>query len=267
MKTYPKIFNLLSFFLCGLFILSAAAADAGSEPLEDGVYTALFKTDSSMFRVCDAKDGRGILTVEDGEMTIHVSLTSKNHLHLFAGLAADAKKEGAKLLDPTMDKVVYSDGYEDEVHGFDIPVPYLDEEFDVALIGKKGKWYDHKVSVSDPIPVENGITTGLADGDWFCEVTLQGGSGRASVESPVLITAVNGELTAAVIWSSKYYEYMLVNDVQYDPVQSEGNSTFEIPVELDTEMPVSALTVAMSQPHLIDYTLFFNGASCKEAGN
>ena len=32
---------------------------------------------------------------------------------------------------------------------------------------------------------------------------------------------------------------------------SEGNSTFEIPVTLDNEIPVSALTVAMSEPHLI----------------
>ena len=61
---------------------------------------------------------------------------------------SDAKKDGAVLLEPTKDKVTYSDGTTEEVNGFDIPVPALDEEFDVALIGKKGKWYDHKVTVS-----------------------------------------------------------------------------------------------------------------------
>lgn len=54
----------------------------------------------------------------------------------------------------TTDTVTYSDGISEEVYGFDIPVPVLDEEFDLALVGTKGKWYDHKVSVSNPQPQE-----------------------------------------------------------------------------------------------------------------
>ena len=46
--------------------------------------------------------------------------------------------------------MTYSDGLTETVNGFDVPVPYLDEEFDLALIGTKGKWYDHKVVVSSP---------------------------------------------------------------------------------------------------------------------
>ena len=42
--------------------------------LPDGIYMAEFDTDSSMFRVNEAHDGKGTLTVEDGKMTIHVSL-------------------------------------------------------------------------------------------------------------------------------------------------------------------------------------------------
>ena len=122
--------------------------------LEDGIYIAEFKTDSSMFRVNDANDGKGILTVKDGEMTIHISLVSKSILNLFPGLAEDAQKEDAVLLEPTTDTVTYSDGLSEDVYGFDVPVPAIDEEFDLALIGKKGKWYDHKVSVSDPQPYE-----------------------------------------------------------------------------------------------------------------
>ncbi len=119
-------------------------------PLADGEYKALFNTDSGMFHVNEACGGLGDLTVKDGKMTIHVSLAGKGILNLFCGLAEDAKKDGAVILEPTVDKVTYDDGYTDEVYGFDIPVPYLDEEFDVALIGSKGKWYDHKVSVSIP---------------------------------------------------------------------------------------------------------------------
>ena len=122
--------------------------------LEDGTYTAEFKTDSGMFHVNEANEGKGTLTVEDGKMTIHISLVSKNIVNLFPGTAKEAQKKGAKLLEPTTDKVTYSDGTTEEVYGFDVPVPALDEEFDLALIGTKGKWYDHKVSVSNPVKAE-----------------------------------------------------------------------------------------------------------------
>ena len=130
-------------------------ADAeSSDVLEDGEYTAEFTTDSGMFHVSEACDGKGTLTVKDGEMTIHVSLASKNIVNLFPGLAEDAQKEGAELLQPVVDTVTYSDGTTEEVNGFDVPVPALDEEFDLALLGTKGKWYDHKVSVSNPVKAE-----------------------------------------------------------------------------------------------------------------
>ena len=122
--------------------------------LEDGTYTAEFKTDSGMFHVNEANDGKGTLTVKDGKMTIHVSLHSKHIVNLFVGKAKNAKKDGAELLEPTTDTVTYSNGDTEEVYGFDIPVPELDKEFDVALIGTKGVWYDHKVSVTDPVKVE-----------------------------------------------------------------------------------------------------------------
>ncbi len=122
--------------------------------LEDGTYTAEFNTDSSMFHVNEAMDGKGTLTVKDGEMTIHISLVSKNIVNLFEGTAEDAQKDGAELLQPTTDTVTYSDGTSEEVYGFDVPVPALDEEFDLALVGTKGTWYDHKVSVSNPVKAE-----------------------------------------------------------------------------------------------------------------
>ena len=107
-----------------------------------------------MFHVNEANKGLGVLTVQDGQMTIHISLASKSIVNLFPGLAEDARKEGAALLEPTEETVNYSDGTTGTAYAFDIPVPAIGEEFDVALIGKKGKWYDHKVVVSDPVPVE-----------------------------------------------------------------------------------------------------------------
>lgn len=251
----------------------AESENPGNIDLEDGVYTADFKTDSSMFKVNESKNGKGVLTVKDGKAILHISLTSKNIVNLYPGTADEAKDHESDWLQPTVDTVTYSDGLSEEVNGFDVPVPAIGEEFDLALIGKKGTWYDHKVSVENPVPEEaedagaESVTSGdteVADGTYTCEVTLQGGSGRASVESPAKIVVKNGEVTADIIWSSPNYEYMLVNEVQYDPVQTEGNSEFQIPVTLDEDVAVSALTVAMSQPHLIDYTLHFDSSTLKE---
>ena len=60
----------------------------------------------------------------------------------------DFNSYNAKTLEPTTDEVTYSDGTKEEVFGFDIPVEELDQEFDLALLGAKGKWYDHKVKVT-----------------------------------------------------------------------------------------------------------------------
>lgn len=233
--------------------------------LPDGKYAAEFKTDNSMFRVTEAHDGKGVLTVENGVATLHVSLNSKNIVNLYFGTVEQAKADEAGWIYPTTDTVTYSDGLSDEVYGFDIPVPCIEEDFDLALIGKKGTWYDHKVSVRNVTPLsDTPEPVDLADGEYLCDVTLSGGSGKATVESPAAITVSGGGVTATVVWSSPYYEYMLVGQVKYEPVQTEGNSTFTIPVAMDTDMSVSASTVAMSQPHLVDYTLHFYSGSAEE---
>ena len=234
--------------------------------LPDGVYTAEFSTDSSMFHVSEACDGKGTLTVKDGVMTIHISLGSKKILNLYPGLAEDAAKDGAVLLEPTTDTVTYSDGMTEEVYGFDVPVPVIGEEFDLALIGTKGKWYDHKVKVSDPVAEDsreaaNGsfAMSTLADGSYTIELTMEGGSGRASIQSPAQLAVADGAATATLEWSSPNYDYMLVNGEKYLPVNTEGNSVFEVPVEaLDVPLTMIGDTVAMSTPHEVEYTVTFH---------
>ena len=223
--------------------------------LPDGEYTVDFETDSGMFRANEACNGKGTLTVKDGIQTLHVSLQSKKIVNLYVGTAEDAQQSGAVWLEPTLDTVTYSDGLSEEVFGFDIPVVLVGQEFDLAIIGTKGVWYDHRVSVQNPVPQA---------GTYTCEVTLNGGSGRASVASPAEFSSDGETLTATIQWSSPHYEYMLVDGVQYDPIQQEGNSTFQIPVVLDADMAVSASTVAMSEPHLVEYTLYFDSATLAE---
>lgn len=238
--------------------------------LPDGIYTAEFQTDSSMFHVNEACDGKGTLTVENGKMTIHISLVSKNILNLYSGLAEDAGKDGAELLFPTEDTVTYSDGMTEVVYGFDVPVPALDTEFDLALVGTKGQWYDHKVSVSNPVLLEENeqIKSGdhLEDGAYSIEITFEGGSGKAKILSPAMITVAGGEMTATVQWSSPNYDYMIVDGEKYLPINTGGDSVFEIPVAaLDTALDVIGDTVAMSTPHEVEYTITFHSDTMKAA--
>ena len=277
-----KITILCAVIAAAMLVMAGCGGKAqNSGPgIADGTYVATFTTDSPMFHVSEANQDRGILTVEDGKMTIHVSLQSKKIVNLYPGTAEDAKKEGAELLEPTTDTIVYSDGYKDEVYGFDIPVPALDEEFDVALIGTHGNWYDHKVVVSDPVEgddiqsVINGDNSGdggnsadiadLADGEHTVEVALEGGTGKASVDSPTVIRKDGDDIIAVITWSSPYYDYMIVDGQRYEPVNTDGNSVFEIPVSsFDSPLEVIADTTAMSEPHEIEYTLSFDPASIK----
>lgn len=106
----------------------------------------------------------------------------------------------------------------------------------------------------------------MTDGKYTIEVSLTGGTGRSSVQSPAELEIENGIMTAEIVWSSNSYDYMEVDGEEYYPVSSEEYSTFlvEIPA-LDTDIPVLAETLAMSEPHLIEYTLKFDSATIKEA--
>ena len=223
-------------------VASSAVAEAA---LPDGVYTADFETDSSMFHPNEACNGKGTLTVENGVMT-------------FPGLAADAEANKTAWLIPTVDTVTYADGTTEEVYGYDIPVEALDTDFQLALLGTKGKWYDHIVSVRNAEPKTEQAVETPADGAYTAAVVLEGGSGRATVESPAALTVAEGKMTATIVWSSPNYDYMIVDGEKYLPTNTEGNSTFEIPVAaLGTPLAVTADTVAMSKPHEIEYTLTF----------
>ena len=279
----PKSIRILFYAtLIVALILMTGCSSSEQKPdpgIADGTYVASFTTDNPMFHVNEANQDKGILTVENGNMTIHVSLQSKKIVNLYPGTAEDAQKDGAELLEPTTDTVTYSDGFTDEVYGFDVPVPALDEEFDLALLGTKGNWYDHKVVVSDPVEGDDISAVigesagaqaaapselGISDGEHTVEVTLDGGTGRASVDSPAQIRIKGDECIAVITWSSPHYDYMIVDGQRYEPVNTEGNSVFEIPVPyFDKAVKVIADTTAMSEPHEIEYTLTFDSASVK----
>lgn len=95
-----------------------------------------------------------------------------------------------------------------------------------------------------------------SDGQHQATVTLEGGSGRASIASPTTVTIEDGKATATIEWSSSNYDYMIVDGERYLPTNDGGNSTFDIPVPaFDEPFDVIADTTAMSVPHEIEYQI------------
>ncbi len=239
--------------------------------LADGEYLADFETDSTMFRINDMYDGKGKLTVKDGKAVIHIVMPSTKIQQLFVGLAEEAKKDGAILIDHTVESVIYDDGLAEDANAFDVPVTVLDEEFDLALIGEKGKWYDHKVKVTNPVPAADagsddaGSSNEEASSEESTQtiaLSLEGGSGKASITSPAEYKEEGGIYTVRLEWSSPHYDYMIVDGEKYEPVNTDGNSVFEIPFKsIDEPVTVIADTTAMSTPHEIEYIIKFDASS------
>ena len=108
-------------------------------------------------------------------------------------------------------------------------------------------------------PETGAVPIDLPDGEYSIEVNMTGGSGRASVSSPTWLIVKDGYAYARLLWSSSYYDYMIVDEVRYDNQTDDGsNSTFVIPIlAMDEEIPVVADTTAMGDPVEIDYNLTF----------
>ena len=104
---------------------------------------------------------------------------------------------------------------------------------------------------------------GPEDGNYTANVALSGGTGRASIQSPAKLRCTNGQFYATLQWSSPNFDYMKVNGTRYDLISAPGaDSAFEIPVAaFDTPLPVIADTIAMSEPHEVEYAITFDSAS------
>lgn len=255
--------------------------------LQEGVYEIPEKdieSSSSMFRIVKC-----VLTVKDGEMTADLTLSGKGYGYLYMGTGEEAIQAGQESY------IGYQEA-EDGSYVYTVSLEALGKELNCAAYSKKReKWYDRtlifrgdglpkeayveeskyeEVQAALPkksskkvltVPAKSAEKTDSSkpeDGEYTIEVALEGGSGKASVDSPCELTVKDGEMTARIQWSSPYFDYMMVDGEKYLPVNEEGNSAFEIPVSaLDEALSVAADTTAMSEPHEIDYTLTFDSAS------
>ncbi len=238
--------------------MEAISGDA----IKDGEYHINVDSSSSMFKIADC-----ILKVSGGEMTADIIIASKSYKYLFPGTAEDAENASDfPYILPTEDEEGRS------VYSF--PLEALDKEVQCAAFSaKKETWYDRTLvfradSLPDDAFAESRYTDvaslGIADGEYTVEVKLEGGSGKATVQSPAKLTVKDGAATAEIIWSSNKYDYMIVGEEKFEPVSVEEFSVFEIPVKgFDYKLPVAADTTAMSTRHEIKYTLYFDSATIK----
>ena len=111
---------------------------------------------------------------------------------------------------------------------------------------------------------ENGTDIfNLTDGEYAIDVTMTGGSGKATIQSPTLLTLNDGIAYATITWSSSNYDYMIVDGQKYlNESEEDANSRFMIPIaDLTQDVPVIADTLAMGTPHEVQYVLTFDPAS------
>ncbi len=255
--------------------------------IKDGTYSIEVESSSSMFRIVKAE-----LTVQEGEMSAVLTLSGTGYLKLYMGTGEQAVEEDESAYAPYVEDAEGKYTYTVPVEALDKELECT------AFSKRKEKWYDHQlvfqasslpedallIELPDYDALEEAAKAkeeeekeaeeespaktadadlkpaeiSLEDGNYTMEVTLSGGTGRASVTSPAKVAVSNNTAVATIEWSSANFDYMIVNGEQYLPVNTEGNSTFEIPVfAFDAPMDVIADTTAMSAPHEIAYTLTF----------
>ncbi len=234
-----------------------------ADELKDGTYEIDVNSSSSMFEITSCS-----LTVEDGAMTAEMIMGGTGYLYVYPGTAEEAAEADEQ------DYIPFEE-LEDGTHKFTFPVEALDEAVECAAFSKrKEKWYGRQLCfVAESLPREAFLEDrwtdvsdlDLEDGSYTAEVSLEGGSGRASVTSPAELTVADGSVTARIEWSSSNYDYMIVDGEKYLPVNTEGNSVFEIPVTaFDVPITVLADTTAMSKPYEIEYKLTFDSETIEE---
>ena len=242
--------------------------------LPDGEYPVEVESSSPFFKIVEAT-----LFVEGGQMSADIVIGSESYDLVRMEDEIPGKMQGGRTT-------------------FRIPVPGLNTPFDCAAHSvKRDMWYDRKLlidaaslpagtlpfdlpdyeviekalsayslgdePVEEPAEAVEPVAVDYPDGEYSIEVTLTGGSGRASVSSPTVLIVREGKAWARLLWSSAYYDYMLLGGVRYDNLSTDGgNSTFDIPIPaMDVPVEVIADTTAMGDPIEIQYQLTFYAES------
>ena len=262
----------------------------GMEPItadkvKEGTYEIEAESTSPFFKIRGAE-----LTVKDGKMTAVLNFDSKSYPLVYMGTGDEAAAA------PYEDYIEFDDDawtFTVPVEALDAEIDCA------AYSKRRNQWYDRKLmfyaatlppeallvdlpEYGEPVensgasvaktaadvslgktgnenPETGAVPIDMPDGEYSIEVNMTGGSGRASVSSPTWLIVKDGYAYARLLWSSSYYDYMIVDEVRYDNLTDDGsNSTFVIPIlAMDEEIPVVADTTAMGDPVEIEYFLTF----------
>ena len=218
------------------------------DKVKDGTYDVTVDSSSNMFNVTACE-----LTVKNGEMTAKMHMGGTGYLYVYMGTGEEAAAAEEADYSPFTEEA-------DGTHSFTVPVKALDEGIDCAAFSKKKeKWYDRTlVFRADSLPADalaDGVMTtaeslSLADGTYTADVTLSGGSGRASVESPAALTVSGGKVQSELLFSEdvytnedsqsehKYYSY--ADGKQTELSEQEYKNTFDSFLADNTDMHLTA---------------------------
>ena len=264
--------------------------------VKDGTYEIRVDSSSPYFRIAKAT-----LTVAGGEMTARFTIPSMSYRYVYPG----TKREAGNADPSTWIEFEEEDGQTT----FTFPVPALNAELECAAYSKgRKRWYSrtlvfdasslpksalafdlpdyeliekavraYEVAGSEELKAQRqaaaqaleAVAIDMEDGEYSIEVNMTGGSGRASISSPTLLIVRGGRAYARLLWSSVYYDYMILDEDAYFYTLTEdgGPSSFEIPITaLDEPIPVIADTTAMGEPVEIQYTLTFYAESVGDKG-
>lgn len=274
------------------------------DALREGTYLIDAESSSSMFRIIKAE-----LTVKNGKMTAVLTLGGTGYGKLFMGTGEEAKKAEESQYIPFVEDENGAYTYEIPVEAlnqdlncaafskrksawYDRIIRLRAEtlpgnawlasaDSDSALSGRQTAQETRQETVQETVQKTKGEmrerdrALNLEDGLYEVEVSLEGGSGRASVFSPAALNIEEGRAVVEIVWSSPYYDYMIVDGIQYMPedtaisgrkLKKTEVSVFRIPVSrLDVPLAVTADTTAMGMPHEIQYEIRFDEKNIKLA--
>jgi iron complex transport system substrate-binding protein len=277
-KTAKDVWDAVSTSGNGKYSNVAVSSDyADSEEIDDTDLTAINASDlnegkylidtessSSDFKASDC-----LLVVENDRMDAMLLIESESFEFMYPGTAEQAAKDKKENYLPFKQN-------EEGAELFKVPVEALDEAQHYAYYSKDDeKWYDFtliylsaslEADAFKDAPYTTVSALGLEDGFYYVDVKLEGGTGKASIMSPTMISVKDGLVAAMLMWSSDKYDYMIVDEEKYESDTSSGQSEFVIPVSgFDYKMEVTADTTAMSKPHEINYTLYFDSSTIQSA--
>lgn len=217
--------------------------------LEDGWYIAEFKTSSNELQQSESRHGKGMFYVENGMGSIRLSLTDVSVQKLFQGTAEDAKKAGAQLLDLKDQKT----GNGIPVRTGSLTVPYLDKEFDCAVLEADGSWSDHKVMVSNP--TTEGVTKMVAtDGTYKIKYECKGNSQNGGITNALIITK-NRNSDVKIEMGTNKFSKAVVGGKSINSVIENGRSTFTFPAVFDEVFSVKVTAVSEGKSYDEEYSL------------